>query len=175
MSFRSSFLRQLGQPGPATRSFAQASCSKAWISFPKVRPGHDRVQKGPESLEGSLQQAEGLKRLAFRRRGHVVHTALFFTDGGYLELDLIWAVSRKQWEFLSAKELIEAARPLQGSLRLATDEWRYAYLLGFFGLNHAPVPPKYLAEGIAFSRKSTANHGFFNQNLFSKNERPKSG
>ncbi|MFK7969693.1 MAG: hypothetical protein AB8F95_04960 [Bacteroidia bacterium] len=117
-----------------------------------------------------LEQANGLSKLLFHTRGHVVHTALFFEDGDYLEIDLLFQIARKQWQFLSVASMIGDAIPTDDGVKVASPAWRMAYLLGFFGLNGAPVPPKYIQEAQALSPQTQQHVMDFLHTQFQLNE-----
>lgn len=152
MRFRDTFLSSFGHMSAALH-YAVIKLPQASIVDTPETADLDLVvlKEELEDWHQLLSRAEGLTKLSFHTRGHVVHTALYFSDGGYLELDLLFHIARKQWEYLPIKQMIAESELSSEQVKVLPTRWRFAYLLGFFGLNGAEVPTKYIQQAEALS------------------------
>ncbi|MEM6262699.1 MAG: hypothetical protein AAGI38_09350 [Bacteroidota bacterium] len=81
--------------------------------------------------------------VVFRQTSFALFCELYFRDGSYLELDLIYAFKWKGVVFMNIEEVLRAVRPNDHRVKVPPVTYSFAYIFLFFGLNKAEVPAKY--------------------------------
>ena len=68
---------------------------------------------------------------------------LFFQDGSFLSIDLIFKMKRCHLEYLSVNEIIKTSQVNEEGVKLPLAHFDLQYIVLFYFLNHAIVPEKY--------------------------------
>ncbi len=91
-----------------------------------------------------IQSFEGIEKLRMDRKQSLYMIEIFFDDGSFLEIDLIYQFMRKGQVFLNAQEVLRDAAWNMESIKVASLEHNLAYITLFYALNYADVPNKYI-------------------------------
>lgn len=99
----------------------------------------------------------------FCRQHHLVHRCrvarksfmatieLFFEDGSFLSLDLIYRFKRKGLEMLEAESILSSAGSNEWGVRVPSLTFDLEYALLFYALNGAAIPQRYVKFFTGFS------------------------
>lgn len=96
-----------------------------------------------ERIAGRIERAPGVERVSQVRRSHMRMVRVFFADGGFLQVDLLFSFSRKGLLFLDPRRVLASARQNAEGWKVpgSTESFEYAVL--FYLLNGAELPSWY--------------------------------
>lgn len=97
-----------------------------------------------EQLTAYLQQHPLVRKPVIEARTFMKQLHLLCADGSALHVDLIWQLKRKAIQFMDATTLWQQATPAPHGLNVPQPVHTQTYLRFFYGLNHAPMPDRYL-------------------------------
>ncbi len=78
-----------------------------------------------------------------QKKSYMTVIRIFFKDGSFLSLDLIYRFKRKWTEYIDAKSILNEACPDRYGIRRAKAKHELQYSLLFYTLNGAPIPQDY--------------------------------
>ncbi|WNJ19311.1 hypothetical protein [Pontibacter sp. G13] len=90
-----------------------------------------------------IQNHPSLLKSQCREFDHAAYFELYFQDGSYLDIDLIYKIRRKQVIFMDVEEVLDMAQMNVEQVKVANTVHSFEYLILFYGLNDAEVPEKY--------------------------------
>lgn len=96
-----------------------------------------------ENLIAGIKLNETVRRVKVRRKSYMTFVNIFFKDGSFLELDLIYEFKRKQTVFLKANEILENAIYNAQGIRLPQIEHQFEYIYLFYMLNGVAMSEKH--------------------------------
>jgi len=122
-----------------------------------LKYNYDRIDDLPETsdidmvvLKSDLpQMVEYLKKVNYAekvkvfRKSYMTSVELFFSDGSFLNIDLIHKFIRKGLNYLDNKKILLTACANQERVMTTNPQFNIEYLMLFFTLNGASIPPKY--------------------------------
>lgn len=90
-----------------------------------------------------IQNSPFTHRVNFREKSFALFVEVFFEDGSFLEIDLIYQCKWKFNIFLQAEEVLDGANLNLEGIKLASLPHSFAFLNLFYTLNNCPIPQKY--------------------------------
>lgn len=96
-----------------------------------------------ESWKKIISASPILLHVNYRETSFATYSELYFQDGSYLEIDLIYKLKWKQYEFISITKILEQSVVNHEGIKTASYEHSYEYLILFFLLNQGRIPDKY--------------------------------
>lgn len=120
-------------------------------------------KKSLKALLMFCRRSKNVARMRYARKSFMTTIDLFFSDGGFLSIDLIYDFKRRAFRFMSVKKLLENTEVNEYGVRVPKLQYDLEYALLFYTLNGARLPAKYIEF---FNAKSTGQKGqalaFFN-------------
>jgi len=84
----------------------------------------------------------GIEKLRYTRRSFMTTVQLFFSDQGFLSIDILQGFHRKSLEYILAREMLDHT-VLEDGVRVLEPAYDYLYIYLFYYLNGASIPSKY--------------------------------
>lgn len=103
-----------------------------------------------------IGKGENIKRIHLSKKSFATYVSLLFNDGSYLEIDLLFRFDRKGIIYLDPEEILDNAEELSGGISVASKSHNFEYILLFYLLNGASVPPRYRDYFTSFSFEQRA-------------------
>ena len=91
-----------------------------------------------------LRESVLLKKMKIQRTSFAHYVELYFVDGSYLSIDLIFQLKWRHLIFMDADEVLDQSIPTQNGIKRAIPEHLFEYVLLFFTLNDSEIPETYL-------------------------------
>lgn len=96
-----------------------------------------------ERWEEIMLESPLLKKYRIQRTSFAAYVEIFFDDGSFLSIDLIWRFKWRNLSFMKPEDVLAQSILNQEGIRVALPEHTFEYVILFFTLNDCPVPEKY--------------------------------
>jgi thymidylate kinase len=91
-----------------------------------------------------IHSAKNIDKIHSCKKSYVSFISILFSDGTYLEIDLIHRIERKGIIFLEAEELLEKSYTNEQDINVVSLAHNFEYIVLFHLINKANVPSKYV-------------------------------
>lgn len=98
------------------------------------------------SIKQYLKQHPLVNRVRENRKSFMSNYSVLFKDHGFLSIDAIWNIKRKDNVMVSAENLLDSAVTNPYGVKVPSVEYDFLYTWLFYLLNHASVPERYQAH-----------------------------
>lgn len=90
-----------------------------------------------------IQDSNQAYSVNFKKKSFALFVEVFFEDGSFLEIDLIYQCKWRFNVFLQVEEILDEANLNIEGIKVASLPHSFAYLSLFYTLNSCPIPQKY--------------------------------
>jgi thymidylate kinase len=122
-----------------------------------------------------LKETGALKKIRIIKKSFMTTAHLFFEDGSFLSIDLLYVFKRKAKIILSASTVLKETGATNQGIKIPKKLYDFEYMLLFYQLNGSDLPKKYMAyfESLTANEKMEILHHLqrkFNLLDYSANE-----
>lgn len=98
-----------------------------------------------ESIIKFISEYRGVEKVKSVKKSFMGTLAIFFKDGSFLSIDLIYQFKRKYAQMLDADCVLKNITSTAENVKIPQLNHDFEYILLFYQLNYADVPSKYIA------------------------------
>ncbi|MEM7368417.1 MAG: hypothetical protein AAF587_07415 [Bacteroidota bacterium] len=100
----------------------------------------------------SLIAGDGIYKSRIQRTSFATYVEIFFEDGSFLSVDLIYQFKWRTLVFMNPAEVLDQSIKNEEGIKVAMPEHMFEYVILFFSLNDCEVPEKYHTHFLSLNK-----------------------